>query len=81
MSVITRDVIAKRITDALVEFGADPDELRPEAELKALEIDSLDLFECGQILQQEFGITVNPEDFENIATLQDALDVLMKDVR
>lgn len=81
MPVISRDVVEKRITDALVEFGADPDELRPEAELKALEIDSLDLFECGQILQQEFAIVVNPEDFEDVVSLQDALDVLMKDVQ
>jgi acyl carrier protein len=81
MPVITREQVAKRITDALVEFGAEPEDLRPEAELKALEIDSLDLFECGQILQQEFGIIVNPEDFEDVTTLQDALDVLMRDVQ
>jgi acyl carrier protein len=81
MAVITREQVAQRITDALVEFGAERDELRPDVALSDLEIDSLDLFECGQILKQEFGIVVNPEDFESVETLQDALDVLMKDVR
>ncbi len=81
MTVITREAVHARITEALVEFGADLAELRPEVELRDLEIDSLDLFECGQILKKDFGIEVNPEDFENVSTLQDAMDVLMRDVR
>jgi acyl carrier protein len=60
-----------------VEFGADPDELDPNATLEELEIDSLDLFELGQILNQEFGIEVDPDDFENVKTLEDAQKVLV----
>jgi acyl carrier protein len=73
----TRDQIASRIQDALVEFGADPDELRPEATLEELDIDSLDLFELGQILHQEFGIEVDPEDFEEVSTLGDAQQAML----
>ena len=64
--------IAERIVEALIEFGAEPSQLRPEATLEELDIDSLDLFELGQILHQEFGIEVNPSDFEDITTLADA---------
>jgi acyl carrier protein len=74
--VATQDQIAQRIVEALIEFGADPDQLRPEATLEELEIDSLDLFELGQILNQEYGIEVNPDDFENVVTLGDAQNVL-----
>ena len=74
----TQEKVRARITDALVEFGADPDQLKPEATLEDLEIDSLDLFELGQILNQEFGIEVDPEDFENVVTLGDATDVLLR---
>jgi acyl carrier protein len=70
--VATQDQVAQRIVEALIEFGADPDQLRPEATLEELEIDSLDLFELGQILNQEFGIEVDPDDFENVSTLGDA---------
>jgi acyl carrier protein len=73
----TRDQIASRIQDALVEFGADRDELRPEATLEELDIDSLDLFELGQILHQEFGIEVDPEDFEEVSTLGDAQEAML----
>ena len=72
----TQEQIGKRIMEALVEFGAEPDQLSLEATLEELEIDSLDLFELGQILNQEFGIEVDPEDFENVQTLGDAYEIL-----
>jgi acyl carrier protein len=73
----TRDQITERIQDALVEFGADPELLRPEATLEELEVDSLDLFELGQILHQEFGIEVDPADFEEVSTLGDAQEAML----
>jgi len=73
----TQDKIATRITDALVEFGADPDALQPDATLEELEIDSLDLFELGQVLKKEFGIEIDPDDFEDVVTLGDAQRVLL----
>ena len=72
-----QEQVGKRVMEALVEFGVDPDELSLDATLEDLEIDSLDLFELGQILGQEFGIEVNPDDFENVRTLGDAYEVLV----
>jgi acyl carrier protein len=74
---VTKEQVEKRIIEALVEFGADPDEMRPEATLEELEIDSLDLFELGQVLNQEFGIEVDPDDFEDVRTLGDAQATLV----
>jgi acyl carrier protein len=73
----TPEQMGTRILEALVEFGADPDAMRPEATLEELEIDSLDMFELAQILHQEFGIEVNPDDFEDVTTLGDAQKVLL----
>ncbi len=77
MQVATQEEVGKRILEALAEFGADPDELSPDATLEDLEIDSLDLFELGQILNQEFGIEIDPDDFENVVTLGDAQAILV----
>jgi acyl carrier protein len=74
---VTQEQVGKRILEALIEFGADPDALSMDATLEELEIDSLDLFELGQILNQEFGIEVDPDDFENVQTLGDAQQVLV----
>lgn len=72
MATGTRDQIEQRIRDCLVEFGAEPEKLQPDATLEELDIDSLDLFELGQILHQEFRIEVDPRDFEDVVTLGDA---------
>jgi acyl carrier protein len=77
MAVETQELIGKRIIDALVEFGADPDALKSEATLEELEIDSLDLFELGQILNQEFGLEIDPEDFDGVETLGDCQRILL----
>ena len=76
-ATFTRDQITRRIEEALVEFGADPEKMRPEATLAELDIDSLDIFELGQILEQEFGITADPRDFEDINTLGEAEAVML----
>ena len=78
MAVISQDQVRERIYEALVEFGAEESELRSDATLEELDIDSLDLFELGQILHQEFGIQVEPEEFEGIVTLGDAEAILLK---
>lgn len=77
MATTVQQAVENRITEALVEFGAEADKLSPEATLEELDIDSLDLFELSQILKQEFGLEVNPEDFENVTTLGDAQGVLL----
>ncbi|MGH2980749.1 MAG: acyl carrier protein [Solirubrobacterales bacterium] len=77
----SQDQVSERIQGALVEFGADPDKLRPEATLEELDIDSLDLFELGQILNHEFGIEVDPQDFEDVTTLGEAHTAMLSRVK
>lgn len=73
----TAQAIEARVMEALIEFGADPDQMSRDASLEDLDVDSLDLVELGQILAQEFGIQPKPEDFENVVTVGDALDVIL----
>lgn len=77
MAIASQEQVESRIIEALIEFGAEPDDLQPEATLEELDIDSLDLFEVSQILKREFGIQVNPDDFEGMYTLGDAQRVLL----
>ena len=67
-----QEKVAARMIEALEEFGTETERMRPEATLEELDVDSLDLFELGQILHQEFGIEVDATDFEGIVTLGDA---------
>jgi acyl carrier protein len=77
MSVIaTQEHLVQRVLEAIVDFGASRELLRPEATLEELEVDTLDLFELGQILKQEYGIVVDPDRFEDVETLGDAQALL-----
>ena len=44
------------IFDGLAEVGAEPDEISREAKFEALDVDSLDLVELAQIVEDEFGV-------------------------
>ena len=56
MSTITTEAVQKTVTDALVSFGAEESEIAPDTKLTALDIDSLDLAEIGQIVDDEYGV-------------------------
>ena len=72
----TREEIENRITEALVELGAERDEIKPEAEFEALELDSLDLVELAQIVEEEWGVEITAKDMEGMRTVGQALDLV-----
>ena len=68
--------IEKVITDSLVTFGADADQISRDAELSALDIDSLDLAELSQIIEEQFGVELTSADVAEIKTVGDAVDLV-----
>jgi acyl carrier protein len=73
---ITRDAIYERVVEALVEFGAEPDEIALTATFKELEIDSLDLVELAQIVEDEYGVALKEEDLKRVKTVGDAVELV-----
>ena len=73
---VTRDAIKSRVFAALEEFGAEPDEITLEATFEALDVDSLDLVELGQIVQDEYGVEIKGEDLPKLKTVGDAVDLI-----
>ena len=55
--------------------GVVAEELKDEATLDGLEIDSLDLIEVGMIMEVKHGIRVSSDDFEDVSTFGDAVAV------
>ena len=75
-TTITRDAIQTRVFAALEEFGAEPADLELEATFEALDVDSLDLVELGQIVQEEYGVEIKGEDLPKLKTVGDAVDLI-----
>ena len=73
---ITREAIEARVAEALEEFGAEPADINTDATFEALDVDSLDLVELGQIVQEEYGVEIKGEDMPKLKTVGDAVDLI-----
>lgn len=75
-TTVTPDKLVERVYEILVELGPEPEQLHPEATFEELDLDSLDLVEIGQILLQEYGILLEPEQFDGVETIGQAMEVI-----
>jgi len=79
---MTNEAIIEKIHDFMVEeFEVDSAKLIPEANLKeTLGLDSLDYIDLVVVIESNFKFKVKPEDFTNIASLQDFYDYVISRV-
>jgi acyl carrier protein len=73
----TPEAVEKTLTEALPQFGVDPSQISREATFEELDVDSLDLAEVSQIIEDEYGVQLKGEDMKNIKTLSDVIDVVV----
>ncbi|MFT4034642.1 MAG: acyl carrier protein [Patulibacter sp.] len=78
MAELTREALQARIERALAAFDVDTTQLAPDAELEALNIDSLDIVELSQILHDDYELDIKPSDFRGATTYGDALDIVFR---
>jgi len=64
------------VTEALKTFGAKEDQITREATWDSIDIDSLDLAELAQIVEDEHGVKIEGDDMKNIKTVGDAIDFI-----
>jgi acyl carrier protein len=76
MASVTKDQIEERVTEALVNFGAERDQINREATWEALDVDSLDLVELAQVVEEEYGVQMKEEDMKQMPTVGSAIDFI-----
>ena len=76
-TTITADQVEETIGAALVTFGAEPADINRGATFEDLEIDSLDLAELSQIVEEKFGVEMKSSDVAEIKTVGDAIDLVL----
>jgi acyl carrier protein len=76
-TTISKEQIEERVFKALEEFGAEPDQINRDAEFEALDVDSLDLVELAQIVEDDYGVQLKGEDMENLKTVGEAVDLVV----
>lgn len=68
--------IEQRVIDALVEFGEERDKVTPEARFEDLEVDSLDLVELAQIVEDEYGVELTDADLDKLETVGEVIELI-----
>jgi acyl carrier protein len=74
MTTATKDQVQERVISALVEFGEEPENVKPDSRFEDLDIDSLDLVELAQVIEDEYSIEITDAEMEKITTVQDVVE-------
>jgi acyl carrier protein len=74
---VSTDNVEKTIYDGLVELGTERDGLSREATLEDLDVDSLDLVELAQIVEDEYGVELKGDDVKDVKTVGDVIDLVV----
>ena len=74
---VTTDSVEKTIYDGLVELGTERGDLSREATLESLDVDSLDLVELAQIVEDEFGVELRGDDVKDVKTVGEVIDLVV----
>jgi acyl carrier protein len=76
-STVTDEHVQETVTKALESFGVEPELIAPDATFEALEVDSLDLVELAQIIDERFGVELKTTDVKGIATVADLVALVV----
>jgi acyl carrier protein len=77
-TTIDLEQVEEAVSTSLESFGADPAKIALDATLKDLDIDSLDLAELAQVVEERFGVTLKSTDVKTIVTVGDAIDLIVR---
>jgi acyl carrier protein len=73
---VTDEAVEKVIFDGLEEVGAEG-EISREATFEDLDVDSLDLVELAQIVEDEFGVELDGDSVKDVRTVGDVIDLVV----
>jgi acyl carrier protein len=76
-TAVTTEAVEGRVFKALEEMGADADEFSRDATFEDLDVDSLDLVELAQVVEDEFGVQLEGEDVKDLKTVGEAIDLVV----
>ena len=73
----TPQAVEEKVVEAIAELGADRDEITRDATFESLDVDSLDIVELSQVIEDEFGVELKGDDAQQLKTVGDAIDLVV----
>ena len=75
-TAVTTESVEEKLIAALTEMGAEGEVTR-DATFDQLDVDSLDLVELSQVVEDEFGVELQGEDVKDLKTVGEAIDLVV----
>lgn len=72
----TAESVEEVIFNGLTELGAEGEVAR-DSTFEQLDVDSLDLVELAQIIEDEFGVELQGEDVKDLRTVGEVIDLVV----
>jgi acyl carrier protein len=76
-ATVTAEQVESVVVDTLAQFGPERDEVHRDATFEQLDLDSLDLAELSQVVDERFGVRLKGDDVQTIKTVGDAIDLIV----
>lgn len=77
-AAVTEEQVEQVVVESLESFGAEKESITRKATLESLDIDSLDLAELSQIVEERFGIELKGSDVAEVKTVGDAISLIVE---
>jgi acyl carrier protein len=72
----TSQTVLETITDELVRLGAEREDISSDAKLTDIDVDSLDLAELAQIIEERYGVQLTGADVTGVRTVGDVVSLV-----
>ena len=77
MSTATHDAVSRKVIETLAPFGPAIEDVSPERTLEELDIDSLDIAELAQVVEDEYGVEISGDDAAGDTTVGDTIGLVL----
>jgi acyl carrier protein len=77
MSTAIRDAVSRKVIETLASFGPAIEDVSPERTLEELDIDSLDIAELAQVVEDEYGVEISGDDAAGVTTVGDTIGLVL----
>lgn len=74
---VTSEAVEEKVIETIVSFGGPEGEITRASTFEQLDVDSLDLVEIAQVIEEEFGIALKGDDVKDIKTVGEAIDLVV----
>ena len=74
---VTSEAVEAKVSETIASFGPEADTVTRGATFEELDVDSLDLVELAQVIEDEFGIALKGDDVKDIKTVGEAVDLVV----